>query len=150
MTPRLTPHQYSPDLRYRPDLWYPSQLPPDIEKFVVSHGCAQTGQPVPPEWRSRRLQTPGRCYEAAGNNAFGSGCTYTEGRALGPGGWVPHAWITDPEGGVIDLAWDDTADEYFGVVIPDDVVGRAQNKLGLYGPLLPVLVHELGWMPKAP
>lgn len=150
MTPRLTPHQYSPDLKYRPDLWYPSQLPPDIEEFVVLHGHAQPGRRVPHGWRTRRLLTPGRCYEAAGDNSQEPGFTYTEGRALASGKWIPHAWITDPEGGVIDLAWDDAADEYFGVVIPDDAVGRAQDKLGLFGPLLPVLVHELGWIPKAP
>lgn len=102
---------------------------------------------VPAEWRSRRLRTPGRCYEAAGNNSFDLECTYTEGRALGPGGWVPHAWITDPDGGAIDLAWDKPADEYFGLAIPEEIVARAQIKLGLFGPLLPVIVHELGWAP---
>jgi hypothetical protein len=88
---------------------------------------------------------------------------YTEGRALSGGvaerDWIPHAWLTARDGGVIDLARDEEtleATRYFGVRIPTlqvvTISRRLQpgaNALGVasvLGPVLPELIRS-GWTP---
>lgn len=141
--------EFSSKLEFHPDVWDPSQLPPDIEDFVVRHGTSQEGRPVPVGWGQRRSRTPHRCYLAAGANYLSSNCLCTEGRALSATGgkWIPHAWLTDPEGEVIDLSWPEPGIEYFGVELPDEIAGPAALRLGLFGPLLPVVLHEMAWSP---
>ena len=88
---------------------------------------------------------------------------YTEGRALSGGpadsDWIPHAWLTATDGGVIDMAGDEEALEatrYFGIRIPTLQVvtitrrqqpGRdARRVTSVLGPVLPELIRS-GWTP---
>lgn len=134
---------FDPDL----DIWYPSALPPDVEALVSTHAGEQQGGPVPVGWGRRRRRRPQRCNEAAGAYFREDGVLYTEGRALSRGRWVPHAWLTGLDGHVIDLAWRVRGARYLGLQLPDEIVVKAQNRLGRYGPLLPVAIRELGWRP---
>ncbi len=50
--------------------------------------------------------------------------TYTEGFAVIGGFAVDHAWLTDRDGAVIDVAWSVPGDSYLGALIPDEEVTR--------------------------
>ena len=78
---------------------------------------------------------------------------YTEGRALSGGlaesDWIPHAWLTAMDGGVIDLARDEEtleATRYFGVRIPTLQVVTITRRQQRLGPVLPELIRS-GWTP---
>ena len=78
---------------------------------------------------------------------------YTEGRALAGGlaerDWIPHAWLTATDGGVIDLARDEEtleATRYFGVRIPTLQVVTINRRQQRFGPVLPELIRS-GWTP---
>lgn len=138
-------------------------LPPEVEEFVRTYGSEQIGRPLPRRWRRRRARTPGDCYAQAGRWCVGEPVMYTEGRALSGGlaetDWIPLAWLTATDGGVIDLACDEeTAEEtrYLGVRIPTLQVvtitrrqqpGRNTRRVtSLLGPVLPELIRS-GWTP---
>lgn len=125
--------------------WYPSALPPDVEAVVRTCAIEHSGGPVPVGWGRRRRRRPQRCYEAAGQHYHEADVLYTEGRALSRERWIPHAWLTRLDGQVIDLAWRVPGERYLGLSLPDEIVAEAQNRLGRYGPLLPVVIRELGW-----
>ena len=138
-------------------------LAPEVEEFLRTYGTEQIGRPLPRRWRRRRARTPGDCYAQAGRWCLGEPVMYTEGRALSGGlaerDWVPLAWLTATDGGVIDLARDDETSEetrYFGVRIPTLQVvtiirrqqpGRNAGRVTLLpGPVLPELIRS-GWTP---
>ena len=140
-------------------------LPPDVEEFLRTYGTEQIGQLLPRRWRRRRARTPGDCYAQAGRWCLGEPVMYTEGRALSSGvadrDWIPLAWLTATDGGVIDLAHDEETSEatrYFGVRIPTLQVvaisrrqqpGRDAGRVtSLLGPVLPELIRS-GWTPTA-
>src|SRR5215208_3717920 len=138
-------------------------LPPEVEEFLRTYGTEQIGRRLPRRWRRRRARTPGDCYARAGRWCLGEPVIYTEGRALSSGSierdWIPHAWLTAMDGGVIDLAREEEALEatrYFGVRIPTlqvVAISRRQQSgrngpsvTSLLGPVLPELVRS-GWTP---
>jgi hypothetical protein len=142
---------------------YPTSLPAEVEEFLRTYGTEQIGRPLPRRWRRRRARTRGDCYAQAGRWCVGAPVMYTEGRALSggfaEGDWVPLAWLTATDGGVIDLARDEETSEatrYFGVRIPTLQVvtitrrqrpGRtARWVTSPLGPLLPELIRS-GWTP---
>lgn len=103
---------------------------------------------MPVGWGRRRRRLPHLCYEAAGQHFYEGDVLYTEGRALSGRMWIPHAWLTRTDGQVIDLAWRLPGDCYLGLSLPDEIVAEAQNRLGRYGPLLPVAIRDLRWSPE--
>ena len=142
---------------------YSRALPPEVEEFLRTYGAEQIGRPLPRRWRRRRARTPGDCYAKAGRWCLGEPVMYTEGRALSGGlaesDWIPHAWLTATDGGVIDMAGDEEALEatrYFGIRIPTLQVVRitrrqqpgrnARRVTSLLGPVLPELIRS-GWTP---
>ena len=136
-----------PDNRKR-DLLARRDLFRQVEAFVQQHGRVQLGREVPAAWRHRRNRTPGGCYAAAGRWAGTDGAVYTEGMAFTDDVPVDHAWLTDRDGEVIDLAWQDPGERYLGVQIPDREVKRLMCALAgkPRGALLPLLLTE-GWTP---
>ena len=142
---------------------YSVSLPPEVEEFLRVYGSEQISRPLPRRWRRRRARTPGDCYAQAGRWCLDESVMYTEGRALSGGladsDWIPLAWLTARDGGVIDLACDDETSEetrYFGVRIPTLQVvtitrrqqpGRNAGRItSLLGPVLPELIRS-GWTP---
>ena len=142
---------------------YSTALPPEVEEFLRTYGTEQIGQLLSKRWRRRRARTPGDCYAKAGRWCVGEPVMYTEGRALSgglaEGDWIPHAWLTATDGGVIDLASDEEtleATRYFGVRIPTLQVvaitrrqqpgGNASRIASVLGPVLPELIRS-GWTP---
>ena len=142
---------------------YSRALPPEVEEFLRTYGTEQIGRPLPRRWRRRRARTPGDCYAKAGRWCLGEPVMYTEGRVLSGGpadsDWIPHAWLTATDGGVIDMAGDEEALEatrYFGIRIPTLQVvtitrrqqpGRdARRVTSVLGPVLPELIRS-GWTP---
>ena len=138
-------------------------LPLEVEEFLRIYGTEQIGRPLPRRWRRRRARTPGDCYAKAGRWCLGEPVMYTEGRALSGvlagTDWIPHAWLTATDGGVIDLARDEEtleATRYFGVRVPtlQVVTITRQQRPGcsaprvasLLGPVLPELIRS-GWTP---
>lgn len=115
-----------------------------VASYFRAHAIEQAGRevpPGPPGWRRRRKRTPHGCYEAAGRWSGDDGATYTEGFAFSAGVpvWIPHAWLTDAAGGVIDLAWDEPGLAYIGVKLQPVAVARAIRANDLFGPLLPTI-----------
>jgi hypothetical protein len=142
---------------------YSTALPPEVEAFLRTYGTEQIGRRLPRRWRRRRARTSGDCYARASRWCLGEPVIYTEGRALSGGSierdWIPHAWLTARDGGVIDLARNEEsleATRYFGVAIPAlQVVAISRRHqprrdgptvTPLPGPVLPELIRS-GWTP---
>ena len=122
-----------------------------VERFVLSHGRDQEGREVPSGWRRRRRRSLGWCYVAAQEwMLHDDGVTYTEGFASYHGGWplVPHAWLTDSDGQVVDLAWAEPGSAYLGVEIPTRLVCEIIAEIHLHTSILDVLVRR-NWTPGA-
>lgn len=120
----------------------------ELATFLERHGRRQVGREVPAGWRRRRNRTPHGCYAAAGRWATRSDdVMYTEGVAMSTHGFVvQHAWLTDQQAEVIDLAWETPGEFYFGVPISDREVIRAMRASGMYASALAFLVPR-GWVP---
>jgi hypothetical protein len=72
---------------------------------------------------------------------------YTEGVVRwrkSDGLWIPHAWLTDEGGQVIDPALSEPGERYRGIAIPRDVLRGVILASGEWGPALDVLAAE-GW-----
>jgi hypothetical protein len=115
--------------------------------LLERYGAEQVGREVPPGWRRRRNRSPHGCYAAAGRWSGKDRVAYTEGMALAVSDvWIPHAWLTDAAGKVIDLAREEPCERYFGIQIPTAVRARVVYKLGQWAPILDALADE-GWTP---
>jgi hypothetical protein len=92
---------------------------------------------------------PHGCYAAAGRWAIQSTeVVYIEGFALDSeiDAWIPHAWLTDASGEVIDLAWDAPGRAYHGVQIPASEAATHVRVTGHPERTLDLLVAK-GWTP---
>jgi hypothetical protein len=139
----VLPFRYVPAVRTLPSEveQHLSALPAAVGEYFRHHAVEQPGSDVPPGWRRRRNRSPHGCYAAAGRWHGHDRAIYTEGYASGAAGfWVPHAWLTAAEGGVIDLAWPDPGSRYVGCQIESQEAAKAILTLDAYGPLLPTVV----------
>ena len=132
---------------------YSMSLAAEVEEFLRTYGTEQIGRPVPRRWRRRRARTAGNCYAKASRWCLGEPVMYTEGRALSDSfverDWIPHAWLTATDDGVIVLALDEEtleATRYFGVRIPTLQVVTITRRQQQPGPVLPELIRS-GWTP---
>ncbi|QEC49234.1 hypothetical protein FSW04_17705 [Baekduia soli] len=126
----------------------------ELERFLIDHGREQAGRPVPTGWGRRRNKKPHGCYASAQRWMRDPSVTYTEGVAVSAGlvgHPIAHAWLTGPDGGVIDLAWEVPGAVYLGVQIPDRIASAAFVRTsaamgGWVGELLPEVIRS-GWTP---
>jgi hypothetical protein len=118
--------------------------PKGVLDFIKKHASEQAGRAVPRGWVERRADEDA-CYEVSGHWAAREpdAVTYTEGIAFRSGVPIAHAWLTDTDGQVIDLAT--PGSRYLGVQIPLRVL--VDHGLLETWPRLPPLIAA-GWKPK--
>jgi hypothetical protein len=128
-----------PDAATWPDSeFYPALLPPRVYAYLNRHAREQPGRATPARWAPYTTTERHRCYSTAGGGAIAHrALTYTEGIDFTDGDPrpVPHAWTTDPGGGVVELG-PYRGDAYFGVQIPTRLYVRCVRD-GMARPILP-------------
>lgn len=104
-----------------------------LTKLIVEHGVRFKPQPLPKGFRKMRAQD---CYHNCYRLLlrFDENLTYCECMLFGV---IPHAFLVDPEGNVIDPTLNyDPEREYFGVPLRTGFVLTTFNKTGLCEDLL--------------
>src|SRR4051812_15523532 len=145
---------YPPDAATWPDDdFYPIVTPPAVYAFLIAHAREQPGRKLPARWAKHRHHEPHSCYTAAGAIALRNRhVRYTEGVAFDgdhaqhPERPVPHAWLSDSAGGVVDLSVWTTAIVYFGIPIPTRLYAECVAHDKIARPILPALIGR-GWTP---
>ena len=121
-----------------------------LAPWLDEHGVPQDGRPLAEQY-AHLLGEPQQCYMYASTAGDAEpALRYTEG-LLRLDGIPPfqHAWLTDPEGQVVEVTpLDGAPGRSLGVpiVLVLVVIGRGTGRGGYYDPALPGLI-ELGWTP---
>lgn len=118
----------------------------------------QEGKPWTPGWQlketeyakarqyCRRKQCYRNCFMLA---ALYRELTYCEGRAVYPNSFsLPHAFLLDPEGRVIEATWDQLGREYYGIPFQTEFLNDMSEETGYAGgifenPQSPVVTGEI-------
>lgn len=105
-----------------------------LEDLVLAKGIEVLGQPLPEGFKRGKLKA---CFANAGKLAL-KGWPYVEGYAASKSLALPmpHAWVLDGEGGVVDPTWEHPEDcHYMGVLVPPQAYARALVRNRVWGVL---------------
>lgn len=118
---------------------------PTAEKVVLTYG-QQFQVPDTARPKGIRKMTSKLCYSNTYEFVVSHpGYHYVEGFALTSGIPILHAWAVEKKSSrVVDLTWETTGDEYFGLILEIPFINPIIYQTGLYG-ILPSLYIKEVW-----